>query len=208
MLMRAGFGRPLAAGVFGYLPAAKRSLDKVSAILREEMEACGGQEASMPVVHPAEIWERSGRYSSVGPDLGDMELNETKLTNAVGAGALRPVREEEIWAVGAEVGYAAPVGLRHVLVVADDEVALSPNLVVGANEEGFHLLDVNLGRDFEADVVADLAAAEEGSACPECGAPMRDERRGEVGNVFKLGTGYAEAAGATFWTRTGGASPL
>jgi prolyl-tRNA synthetase len=162
----------------------------------------------MPVVHPAEIWERSGRYSSVGPDLGDMELHETKPTNAVGAGAWRPVREEEIWAVGAEVGYVAPVGLRHVLVVTDDEVALSPNLVVGANEEAFHLLNLNHGRDFEAGVVVDLAAAEEGSACPECGAPMRDERGGEVGNVFKLDTGYAEAANATFWTRTGGASPL
>src|SRR4028119_341356 len=69
LLLRAGFVRPLAAGVFSYLPLAKRSLDKVSDILREEMEACGGQEVSMPVVHPAEIWERSGRYSTVGPEL-------------------------------------------------------------------------------------------------------------------------------------------
>ena len=69
MLLRAGFVRPLAAGVFSYLPLAKRSLDKISGILREEMEACGGQEVSMPVVHPAEIWEGSGRYSTVGPEL-------------------------------------------------------------------------------------------------------------------------------------------
>jgi prolyl-tRNA synthetase len=67
--LRAGFLRPLAAGVFSYLPLAKRSLDKVSGILREEMDACGGQEVSMPVVHPAEIWERSGRYEGVGPEL-------------------------------------------------------------------------------------------------------------------------------------------
>ena len=139
---------------------------------------------------------------------GDMELNETKLANAVGAGALRPAREEEIRAAGAEPGYASPVGLRDVLVVADDAVALSPNLVAGANEEGFHLLNVNHGRDFEADVVADLAAAEGGSACPECGAPMRAERGVEVGNIFKLGTGYAEAAGAYFLNRDGGRKPV
>jgi prolyl-tRNA synthetase len=69
MLLRAGFVRPLAAGVFSYLPLARRSLDKISDVLREEMEAYGGQEVSMPVVHPAEIWERSGRYSTVGPEL-------------------------------------------------------------------------------------------------------------------------------------------
>jgi prolyl-tRNA synthetase len=104
---------------------------------------------------------------------GDMELNETKLANAVGAGALRPARKDEIRSVGAEPGYASPVGLRDVLVVADDAVVASPNLVAGANQEGFHLLNVNHGRDFEADIVADLAAAEGArpapSAAPRCG---------------------------------------
>jgi prolyl-tRNA synthetase len=110
--------------------------------------------------------------------------------------------------VGAEPGCASPVGLRDVLVVADDAVALSPNLVAGANEEGFHLLNVNHGGDFEADVVADLAAAEQGSACPKCGAPMRAERGVEVGNIFKLGTGYAEAFGAYFLDRDGTRKPV
>ena len=53
MLLRAGFVRPLAAGVFSYLHVAKRSLDKIYVILREEMEVCGGKEISMPVAHPA-----------------------------------------------------------------------------------------------------------------------------------------------------------
>ena len=69
LLLRAGFVRPLAAGVFSYLPLAKRSMDKLSGILREELEACGGQEVSMPVVHPAEVWEESGRYATIGPEL-------------------------------------------------------------------------------------------------------------------------------------------
>src|SRR5262249_7354454 len=60
---------------------------------------------------------------------GDMEVNETKLANAVGAKELRPAREDEIRAVGAEPGYASPVGLKDVLVVVDDIIPLSPNLV-------------------------------------------------------------------------------
>ena len=87
---------------------------------------------------------------------GDMELNETKLATAVGASELRPALPEEIRAVGAEPGYGSPLGVEGALVVADDAMVNSPNLVAGANEEGFHFMNVNHGRDFEADVVADL----------------------------------------------------
>ena len=141
---------------------------------------------------------------------GDVDLNETKLANAVGADALRPAREEEILASGAEPGYASPVGLEGVLVVADDAVPGSPNLVAGANEEGFHLLNVNPGRDFEADVVADIAAARHGSGCPgeACGAPMRAERGVEVGNIFKLGTRYSEPFGVYFLDDDGRRKPV
>src|SRR5690606_7692294 len=90
---------------------------------------------------------------------GDMDLSETKLTNAVRAKALRPAHEEEIRAVGAVPGYASPIGLDGVIVVVDEAVVDAPNLVAGANEEGYHLLNVNYGRDYEADIVADLAAA-------------------------------------------------
>ena len=79
---------------------------------------------------------------------GDMEVNETKLANAMGANALRPAREEEIRAMGAEPGYGSPVGVHGAIVVVDDAVTESPNLVAGANEEGYHLLNVNYGRDY------------------------------------------------------------
>jgi len=69
LLLRAGFIRQVAAGVFSYLPLAKRSIGKIEAILREEMEAVGGQEVSMPVVQPADVWERSGRYRTIGREL-------------------------------------------------------------------------------------------------------------------------------------------
>ena len=69
LLLRAGFIRQLAAGIFSYLPLAKRSIGKIEAILRDEMDAVGGQEVSMPVVQPADVWERSGRYGSTGREL-------------------------------------------------------------------------------------------------------------------------------------------
>ena len=413
MLLRAGFIRQLAAGVFSYLPLAKRSIGKIEAILREEMGAVGGQEVSMPVVQPADVWKRSGRYTATGRELiklrdrrdremvlamtheeivaglaasevdsyqrlprlvyqiqtkfrddarpraglirareftmkdaysldrdevgldeqyenlyeayfrifvrcglpaiavgsdvgmmggsmahefmypspigedtilicddcgytanrqvarfrkplpedeepreiekiatpdvdtiealarslgipeshtakavfmvatiedserfvfavvrGDMETNETKLANAVGAGELRPALPQEIRAIGAEPGYGSPIGVDDALVVVDDAVPASPNLVAGANEEGYHFLNVNHGRDFEADVVSDIALAEEGVPCPDCGSPMRAERGVEVGNTFKLGTRYSEALGATFLDRDGEHKPV
>ncbi|MDQ3498102.1 MAG: proline--tRNA ligase [Actinomycetota bacterium] len=413
LLLRAGFIRQLAAGIFSYLPLAKRSIGKIEKVLREEMDAAGGQEVSMPVVQPADVWERSGRYSATGQELvrlsdrrnrelvlamtheeivasltasevdsykrlprlvyqiqtkfrddqrpraglirareftmkdaysldrdavgldkqystlyeayfgifarcglpamavgadvgimggsmahefmylapvgedtilicdncdytanrqvarfrkptaeaeehrpiekvatpgaatieslarvlqipesrtakaiflvatvdgserfvfavvrGDMELNETKLANAVGASELRPALPEEVRALGAEPGYGSPLGVEGALVVVDDEIPASPNLVAGANEEGFHFLNVNYGRDFEADTVADIAAAGDGSLCPECGNIMRAARGVEVGNIFKLGTRYSGALGASYLDEDGQRKPV
>jgi prolyl-tRNA synthetase len=413
LLLRAGYIRQLAAGIFSYLPLAKRSIGKIENILREEMDAAGGQEVSMPVVQPADVWERSGRYSTTGQELvrlsdrrnremvlamtheeivaglaasevdsyqrlprlvyqiqtkfrddprpraglirareftmkdaysldrdergldqqystlykayfkifarcgipaiavgadvgimggsiahefmyltpigedtilicdncaytanrqvarfrkpipeaeeqrpiekvatpgagtieslarflkisesrtakalfqvaamegserfvlavvrGDLELNETKLVNAVGASGLRPALPEEIRAIGAEPGYGSPLGVEEAIVVVDDTIPASPNLVAGANEEGFHVLNFNYGRDFEADIVADIASAVDGSLCPECGDAMRAARGVEVGNIFKLGTRYSEEFGASFLDADGRRKPV
>lgn len=417
LLLRAGFIRPLAAGIFSYLPLARRTLARIEAIMREEMNAIGGQEMEMPVVHPAEIWKESGRWYEIGPEMGrfrdragremalamtheevvadlvrkevrsyrqlplllyhiqtkwrddprpraglirvreftmldsysldadeagldaqyrahyqayfnifhrcalpvlavrsdvgmmggtmahefmyltpvgedtlllcdacgyaanrqvarfrkpaapeepprpvekvatpgvttiedlaafldiprsrtakavfyiatlgewereterfvfavvrgDMEVNESKLANAVRARSLRPALEEEIRAVGAEPGYGSPIGVQGALVVVDDAIPESPNLVAGANEPGYHLRNVNYGRDFRADLVADIAAADEGCACLTCGRPMRAPRGVEVGNIFKLGTRYSETMGCTFLDAEGHPRPV
>jgi prolyl-tRNA synthetase len=417
LLLRAGFIRQLAAGIFSYLPLARRSLTKIENIIREEMNAIGGQEITMPVVHPADLWKETGRWYEIGSEMGrfedkngramalamtheevvadlvrhevrsyrqlpcmiyhiqtkwrddprpraglirvreftmkdsysldadmegldrqyrahyqayfnifnrcglpvvavasdvgmmggslaheymyltpigedtlllcdqcgyaanrqialfrkpavvaetvaplekvatpgvdtipklaaflgvpeartakavflvatitegdhdvdkfvlalvrgDMEVNETKLTNAVHAKELRPARPEEIRAVGAVAGYGSAIGVRNTLVVADDLVAASPNLVAGANEEGYHLRNVNYGRDFTADIVTDIVAAGEGFGCPVCGSAMRTSRGVETGNIFKLGTRYTERLGATFLDRDGTAKPV
>jgi prolyl-tRNA synthetase len=410
LLVRAGYIRHLGTGIYSYLPLARRALNRIEKILREEMEAIGGQEITMPVVHPAELWKQTGRWDTIGAEMGrfkdragrdmvlamtheevvaelarshirswrdlprlvyqiqtkwrddprpraglirvreftmkdsysldadqagldrqyqahklayerifrrcglpvtavssdtgmmggqlahefmyltpagedtllicdtcgytanrqvarfrkapadkqdprparevatpqvstiadlarflgaspaqtakavffsmrtardsaetlvfavvrgDMEVNETKLSNAVKATELRPAREDEIRGIGSVPGYASPVGLRGVLVVADDAVAASPNLVAGANREGFHLLDTNCGRDWTPSLVADIAAAPESSGCPECGRPMRSSRGVEVGNIFKLGSRYTDALGCSFLDRDG-----
>lgn len=139
---------------------------------------------------------------------GDMDYNDTKLANAAGADDLRPAREEEIRAAGAEPGYGSPIGTKGALVIVDDAVASSPNLVAGANQEGYHYKNANLGRDFEAAVVTDIAVAEAGSGCSQCGAPVRAERGVEVGNIFKLGTKYTEALGANFLDSAGVSKPV
>ena len=69
LLLRAGFIRPLGAGIFSYLHLAKRSMQKIESILRQEMERIGGQEISMPVVHPADIWKETGRWFQIGPEM-------------------------------------------------------------------------------------------------------------------------------------------
>jgi prolyl-tRNA synthetase len=136
---------------------------------------------------------------------GDMDLNETKLANAIRAKNLVPALDEEIRAIDAEPGYGSPVGIKdkNVIVVVDDIIPCSPNLVGGANEEGFHLLNVNYERDFKADIVCDIAAASDDSLCPECGTPMRTSRGIEVGNIFKLGTRYSENMGCMFLDKDG-----
>ena len=139
---------------------------------------------------------------------GDMDVNETKLANALKAKSLRPARDEEIRAIGAIPGYASPIGIEDAIVVVDDLIPASPNLVAGANDEGYHLLNVNYGRDYRASLVADLTVAEEGHACPECGAAMRSSKGVEVGNIFKLGTRYSESMGCTFVDRDGQARPV
>lgn len=425
LLMRAGFIRPLGAGIFSYLHLAKRSLMKIESILRQEMEGIGAQEISMPVVHPAEFWKQTGRWYQIGSEMGrfydkskhdmvlamtheevvtdlarreiqsykqlprlvfhlqtkwrddprprgglirvreftmkdsysldadwdgldrqyrahyqayfnifhrcglevtavksdsgmmggklahefiylspigedtllmcgncgytanrqvahfqkppaapeelqpiekvltphcktiedlatflgiprsrtakavffvasipqdenrmekfifaiirgDMDLNETKLANAICAVDLRTATEEEIRAVGALPGFASPIGLHippgrtglPMLVVIDDSIASSPNLVAGANEMDTHLLHTNTPRDYQADLITDIAAAAEGCACPNCARSLQERRGVEVGNIFKLGTRYSEALGATFLDQDGQRRPI
>lgn len=140
---------------------------------------------------------------------GDLDINETKLSNALGAKELRPATDDEIRATGAVPGYGGPLGVSDaVQIVVDDSIADLGPFVTGANREGYHLRNVVYERDFTAAIVTDIAAGDDGVACPECGTPVRAVRGVEVGNIFKLGTRYSEAVGATFLDNEGNQKPV
>lgn len=413
-LLRAGFIRQLAAGIFSYLPLAQRALTKIEAIVREEMDAIGGQEITMPVVHPADLWKETGRWYRIGPEMarfqdraerdmvlgmtheevvgdlvrreirsyrqlpqliyqiqtkfrdeprpraglirvreftmkdsysldldyagldeqyrkhyqayfniyrrcglpviavgsdvgmmggsmahefmfltpigedtllicdesgyaanqevatflkpavpdepllpvekvstpdastiealaaflnipasktakamflmaeveagterfivailrGDMDLNEVKVLNALKAKGLRRATEDEIRMHGAVPGYGSAIGVRDALVVVDEAVASSPNLVAGANDAGFHLLNTNLKRDYQADLVTDITKARAGDRSPDGAGILREVRGVEVGNIFKLGTRYSDSLGCTYLDQNGETKPV
>jgi len=101
---------------------------------------------------------------------GDMQLGEAKLKQHVGE--VRPATTEEIEKSGAAAGYASPIGLKNTMIVVDDLIPQSQNLVAGANESGYHLKNTNYERDYSAEIVADLVQAEAGAACINCGSPL------------------------------------
>ncbi len=129
---------------------------------------------------------------------GDLEVNEVKLRNLLKAHDLRPMDEAEVEAAGWVAGYASPVGLQGVRVVADVSITEASNLVAGANKPDTHLRNVNYERDWSAAVVGDIGLARAGDPCPRCGDPLELRRAIELGHVFKLGTVYSEAMRATF----------
>ena len=101
---------------------------------------------------------------------GDMTLSEAKLRDKTGE--VRLATAAEIVMAGAAAGYASPLGLNNALIVVDDLIPVSPNLAAGANEDGYHLLNTNYGRDYSAAILADLVEAGDGDACPQCGEPL------------------------------------
>jgi prolyl-tRNA synthetase len=140
---------------------------------------------------------------------GDYDVNETKLVNAIkAAGGIRPAQVDEIRARGMEAGYGSPLGARDAVVVVDELVVRSPNLVAGANRVGWHVRNVNVPRDYAPDVVADITNARAGDPCPRCGSPVRLSNGIEVGNIFKLGTDFTVPLGATYLGEDGQAHPI
>ncbi len=134
---------------------------------------------------------------------GDLTVNEVKLRNATKALEVRVMTDAETEAAGLVAGFASPVGLKNIRVVADDSVVDSPNLIAGANKPGFHLKNVNHGRDWQADLVTDLSLAGEGDVCINCGAAIEIKRGIEMGHIFKLLTVWTEKMRATFLDASG-----
>ena len=129
---------------------------------------------------------------------GDHEINEAKLRRHLDTMELEMAGDELITDVThAPKGFAGPVGL-DLRIVADYAVQGMRNMVTGGNELDTHLINVNPGRDFQTDEFADIRQAQEGDPCPRCSGRLQVSRGIEVGHIFKLGTKYSEALGATY----------
>jgi prolyl-tRNA synthetase len=138
---------------------------------------------------------------------GDMDVNEAKLRKALGATDLEYMDEAAVRKAGFVAGSAGAVALEGVKIVTDDLVTQEHNLVAGANKPDKHLLNTNYDRDWKADIVDDIALAQEGALCAECNTPMDLKRGVEMGQVFKLGTRYSETMGAYFLDAVGKQQP-
>lgn len=140
---------------------------------------------------------------------GDREVNEVKVTNALGGVInLEMATPEEVFdATSAKVGFAGPIGIKVDKLLVDEEVANMYNFIVGANETGYHLENVNYGRDFEG-TVGDFRNITVGEKCPVCGGEVTIARGTEVGHIFKLGTKYSEPMNAKFIDEDGKQKPF
>ena len=143
---------------------------------------------------------------------GDFEVNESKLANVALVPELKFADDESILAAGAVPGYASPLNLKgkKAKIIIDRSAFESSNLVVGANEPGYHFLNFNAERDLEGVeyVVADIATVREGDPAPGSGEPLQMLRGIEVGNIFQLGTKYSESMNCTYLDKDGKSHPM
>jgi prolyl-tRNA synthetase len=140
---------------------------------------------------------------------GDRDINEIKLKNYLRANELVMAPPDVVMrATGAQVGFAGPVGLSRVRIVADPEIKRMRNFVVGANRDDTHIINANI-TDFAVDEYAEIRQAQAGEICPRCNQGRLQSYSGiEVGNLFMLGTKYSDALGATFIDSDGSEKPF
>ena len=126
---------------------------------------------------------------------GDLEINETKLSNALGGLDIELASEDIIKEVtGARVGFASPVGLKKkIRIFADKSIKTVADAIIGGNKDDTHIKNVNINRDFNVDVWGDFRVAKEGDRCPECGEKLYQKKGLELGHIFKLGDKYTQA---------------
>jgi prolyl-tRNA synthetase len=151
--------------------------------------------------------------SSQGPVValvrGDHDINEVKLRNYLRCDSLELAEEEVIEKItGAPRGFAGPIGMKHVRIIADFGLQGCCNMVTGGNERDVHIVNVNFGRDVSVDEFADLRSAQAGDSCPRCNKLLSTTRGIEVGHIFKLGTKYSKAMNCSYLDREGRAQPM
>lgn len=124
---------------------------------------------------------------------GDLEINETKLSNALGGLEIELADEETVKEItGVKVGFASPIGLK-IKIYADYSVKSIPSAIVGGNKDDSHIKNANIERDIRVDIWGDFRTAKEGDKCPQCGEKLYQKKGLELGHIFKLGDKYTKA---------------
>ncbi len=135
---------------------------------------------------------------------GDLDINEAKLAGFLKASEVElATAEEDTKITGAPVGFAGPINLSNVPVIADNSVLDMHDFLVGANKADTHFVHVEYGRDFSAWKTADLRTAKAGDICPVCGKPFYTTKGNELGHIFKLGKKYTESMNVTYLDKNG-----
>lgn len=135
---------------------------------------------------------------------GDRELNMSKLVSYLKCPEheIEMMEEKDILALNSSPGFTGPIGLDSRIII-DSRVTQMKNFVVGANEENYHIKNVNYGDDFEGEIVEDLLMVQDGDIDPETKSPLKFKRGIEVGNIFQLGQKYSKSMNATFLDENG-----
>ena len=141
---------------------------------------------------------------------GDYEVNDVKVKNFLKADFLEPATDEQAEKyIGVNFGSLGPINVNNeVRLLVDVRIKNMRNFVVGANEDGFHYLNANLGRDFDSDDVDDFVFVKEGETSPDGQGTLKFTRGIEIGHIFKLGTRYSDSLGATVLDENGRAKPI
>ncbi len=140
---------------------------------------------------------------------GDLDINEVKLAHAVNAISLRPATIEEIRDLGSEPGFISPVGLEgKVTIVSDPSLRTIVNAFGGANELNKDAININIDRDYKADIEVDIAMAQNGFLTEDGNSTLVEKKGIEVGNIFQLGLHYStKMKDANFADNAGGQTP-
>jgi prolyl-tRNA synthetase len=149
---------------------------------------------------------------------GDHQMNEAKLSTAVGGKETRPMQEDEIRELfRSPAGYLGPLGIEWAkeidgkddkehskpILLVDKALEGRTNLIGGANKENYHVKNLTPGKNFHPTAYVDLRSVTPGEECPNCGAPLRIDTAVEIGHIFKLGYKYSESMGARVLDRNG-----
>ena len=164
-------------------------------------------------VEPKDLIKTLVFTSSHGPVValvrGNHDINEVKLRNYLKCDTLELAGEDVVEKItGAPLGFAGPMGMKNVRMVADFGLQGCCNMAAGGNERDVHVVNVNFVRDFSVDEFADIRSAQAGDSCPRCNKLLSTTRGIEVGHIFKLGTKYSKAMNCSYLDRQGRAQPM